>query len=195
MKRIAIGLVAVITVVGCQASESEAPAIPSQGAETAAAPASPVATDPALLPFLQGRTRDAMAPLRYVVRTHGEGADQLTVVYLSGPEYCGSGGCNLLILGRSGDGYTVLGETSVTNPPIRILSTQTNGRPDIGVHVAGGGTTEGYEARLAFDGSRYPSNPTVPPAERVENAPGVVLIDDNAQSKVLKEQAPTSPAA
>ena len=187
MKRIAIGLVAVVTVAGCQASESEAPAVPDKRVETAGAPTSPDATDPALLPFLQARTRDAMAPLRYVARTHGEGADQLTLVYLSGPEYCGSGGCNLLILGRAGDAYAVLGDTSVTSLPIRILSTQSNGRPDLGVHVSGGGAPQGYEARLTFDGSRYPSNPPGPPAERVENAPGVVLIDDSAEALVLKE--------
>ena len=96
--------------------------------ETAVAPVTPEATpavsvqasasaDPALLTFLQARTREAMGPLGYVARTTGEGVNALTLVYLVGPEYCGSGGCNLLILRRGASGYDVLGETTVTRAP------------------------------------------------------------------------------
>ncbi len=158
-------------------STSEPPVIPA---------AVEPATDPALTTFLQARTRDAMAPLGYVARTTGEGADALTLVYLVGPEYCGSGGCNLLILRRAGDGSAVLGETTVSQAPIRILSTATNGLPDIGVRVRGGGLAEGYEARLTFDGARYPSNPTVAPAARVDGAEGVTLITDADPKTALK---------
>lgn len=165
--------------------------------ETAVAPLTPEATpavsvqasasaDPALLTFLQARTREAMGPLGYVARTTGEGVNALTLVYLVGPEYCGSGGCNLLILRSGASGYDVLGETTVTRAPIRVLSTQTNGLPDIGVHVRGGGVTDGYEAKLAFDGTRYPSNPTAAPAERVEGAGGVTLITDDDEKTSLK---------
>ncbi|RZJ37368.1 MAG: hypothetical protein EON86_17320, partial [Brevundimonas sp.] len=143
------------------APDAPPPAAATTGAAQEASP------DAALTAFLQTRTRDAMPPLSYVARSVGDGADALTLVYLVGPEVCGSGGCNLLILRRSGDGYAVVGDTTVTRAPIRLLSTRTNGLPDIGVHVAGGGVTEGYEARLKFDGARYPSNPTVAPAERV----------------------------
>lgn len=142
--------------------------------------------DPALKAFLQGRTADAMAPLSYVARTTGEGNDQLTLVYLVGPEYCGSGGCNLLILGRQGHPYAVLGEVTVAQAPIRVLTTRTNGRPDIGVRVAGGGA-EPHEALLAFDGTRYPSNPTVVPARRVDGAEGLVLITYEDERVPLKE--------
>ncbi|GAA0627946.1 hypothetical protein GCM10009422_26290 [Brevundimonas kwangchunensis] len=127
-----------------------------------------------------------MAPLGYVARSTGEGVEALTLVYLVGPEYCGSGGCNLLILRRTTDGYDVLGETTVTQAPIRALSTRTNGLPDIGVHVRGGGVTDGYEAKLAFDGTRYPSNPTVAPAERVDGAEGITLITDDDPRTSLK---------
>lgn len=164
---------------------SEAPEPPPQAAP-AAAPVAP-ALDPALTAFLETRTADAMPPLRYVARTTGEGADALTLVFFSGPEYCGSGGCNLLILSRQGDAFTVLGQPTIVRAPVRVLSTSTNGRPDIGVHVAGGGITEGYEALLAFDGTRYPSNPTVAPARRVDNAEGTVLIGPNDPSVALKD--------
>jgi hypothetical protein len=184
--------VAALALLLAACSPEPQPTTPGPAPEIARAPPMPAeqqpATDPdpALNTFLQTRTRDAMAPLGYVARTTGEGADALTLVYLVGPEYCGSGGCNLLILRRAADGYAVLGETTVTQAPIRILSTATNGLPDIGVRVRGGGVTEGYEARLTFDGARYPSNPTVAPAARVDGADGVTLITDADPKTALK---------
>lgn len=177
-------VVVLLACPACQPSlEPSPPAAIAQVTKISEAPP----TDPALLTFLQEWTRDAMAPLSYVARSNGAGPARMTFVYLTGPEYCGSGGCKLLILAPDDKGYAVIGNTTVTRPPIRMLWTHTNGRPDIGVHVAGGGEIGGYEARLAFDGSRYASNPTVAPAQRVENASGVVLIDDTTEPMILKE--------
>ena len=178
-------LAAASVVVACGPSETPTVTEAAPPSQTA----TPVATapDPALKAFLETRTADAMAPLAYVAKSHGEGLAQITLVYLVGPEYCGSGGCNLLILGRQGDPYVVLGEASVVQAPVRILSSSTNGRPDIGVRVSGGGIREGYEAKLAFDGSRYPSNPTVAPAVRIDNAQGETLITDDDPRVTLKE--------
>lgn len=178
-----------LALAACQPPAEETSATPAapEAVPAAVTPTPAVAPDPGLDAFLRTYARDAMAPLRYVARTHGEGGNQLTLVYLIGPEYCGSGGCNLLILRRAGDSYASLGETSVTRPPIRVLSTETNGLPDIGVHVSGGGVTEGYEARLAFDGARYPRNPSVAPAQRVDKVEGTTLITEDDQGVTLKE--------
>ncbi|RYG09880.1 MAG: hypothetical protein EON96_17590, partial [Caulobacteraceae bacterium] len=141
-----------IALAACQPASQPVPEAPATVPD-AIAPSAPAPTtsapDPALVAFLQARTADAMPPLRYVARTTGEGADALTLVLFSGPEYCGSGGCNLLILSRQGDTFTVLGRQTIVRAPIRVLSTETGGRPDIGVRIAGGGVTEGYEALLA----------------------------------------------
>lgn len=179
-------LVLALLGAGCQPATEPAPppAEPTAPAATAAAPVA--APDPALTAFLQERTRDAMAPLGYVARSMGEGEAALTLVYLVGPEFCGSGGCKLLILRKTEGGYAVLGDTTVTRAPIRVLAAQTNGLPDIGVRVGGGGIIEGYEARLKFDGERYPSNPTVAPAERVDGVEGVILITDDDARTPLK---------
>jgi hypothetical protein len=68
-------------------------------------------------------------------------------------------------------------EATVVNPPIRVLNTTTNGWKDLAVTVSGGGVTRPYEARLRFDGVRYPANPTVPPAEAVAGpAPGGQIL-------------------
>ena len=100
------------------------------------------------------------------------------VVYLTDRSYCGSGGCNALVLKRTGQTFRVVMKATVTWPPIRVLPTRTNGWRDLGVTVHGGGITRAYEARLRFDGQRYPSNPTVPPAEPMVGVSGDILIDE-----------------
>ena len=107
-----------------------------------------------------------------------------TIVYLLGPGSCGSGGCTMLILTLENSHYKVLGESSVTRLPIRLLPTQTNGWHDIGVFVAGGGIRPGYEAKLSSNGSKYPQNPTIPPAHKLQaGAPGSTLIAAGAESQ------------
>lgn len=89
---------------------------------------------------------------------------------------CGSGGCNLYVLSLTPIGYRLVASISVAWPPIRVLPGMTHGWHDLGVRVAGGGITAGYEARLRFDGRRYPANPTVPPANRSKDKAGETVI-------------------
>jgi hypothetical protein len=99
------------------------------------------------------------------------------LVYLSGPKWCGSGGCSLLILRPDGPSWKVITRTTVTQLPIRVLSTKTNGWHDLAVGVRGGGIQAGYEARLRFNGRKYPGNPSSPPAQKLRtNAEGKVVI-------------------
>lgn len=91
-------------------------------------------------------------------------------------DLCGSGGCDLYVLSLTPTGYRLVTNISLTRPPIRVLPSKTHGWHDLGVLVAGGGVTAGYEARLRFDGHRYPENPTVPPAIRAKNKIGKTVI-------------------
>lgn len=102
------------------------------------------------------------------VKLHSGPQSQI-IVYLTGQEWCGNGGCTTLILEPKGSSYRLISKISVTRLPIRVLRSTTNGWHDIGVFVAGGGILPGYEARLRFDGKAYPRNPTVPPAVPVKN--------------------------
>lgn len=97
-----------------------------------------------------------------------DNGEQDAVVYLIDSKWCGSGGGSCLILAPAGTSYKVITKTTVTRLPIRVLPTKTNGWHDLAVGVAGGGIQPGYEARLRFDGSTYPGNPTVPPALRLK---------------------------
>lgn len=71
-----------------------------------------------------------------------------------------------------------------TRLPIRLLTTTTNGWQDLAVSVSGGGIRPGYEVKLAFDGKKYPSNPTIAPAKRIPSqTPGTTLIQEGAESQ------------
>lgn len=106
---------------------------------------------------------------------NGDGRAE-TLVYLSHDFFCGSGGCNLLILARQGSGYQIITRTTVTWPPIRLLESKSNGWHDIAVTVAGGGIIPGHEVALHFDGRAYPTNPTpLNPIDTTDH-PGKVLI-------------------
>lgn len=98
------------------------------------------------------------------------------LVYRLDRDFCGSGGCNLLIIRREDSGFLVVGSTTVTQLPIRILSTYSKGWRDLGVWVAGGGIWPGYEARLRYDGETYPANPTMAPAIPLRRPVGQIVL-------------------
>lgn len=152
---------------------------PSPRPQTATAAAEQV-DDSALLRLYVGGSGEPL-PTAVVARTvDGGGAHPpLTLAYLTSRDACGSGGCTLLVGTATSDGAVLLGRVTVAYPPIRVLKTRTNGMPDLAVTVCGGGVIECYEAVLPFDGRRYASNPTVPPARRLETATeGDVIISE-----------------
>jgi hypothetical protein len=110
------------------------------------------------------------------------------VVYVEGREWCGSGGCNTLILRRDGSSYRIVTATTITRPPIRVLQSRSHGWRDLSIWVEGGGNPRGYEALLPFDGKTYPSNPSVSPARPIRgNIPGEVLISrESADARLYK---------
>ena len=62
------------------------------------------------------------------------------------------------------------------NPPITVLRGAAHGWRDLGVTGRGGGIVHPYMALLRFDGRRYASNPTDPPAFPLRRPSGKVLI-------------------
>ena len=63
---------------------------------------------------------------------------QHAIVYLTNDGWCGSGGCTTLILEPKGSTYRVITKVMTARPPIRVLSTKTNGWHDLAVRVQGG---------------------------------------------------------
>jgi len=148
-------------------------------------PARPPLEDSLLL-FL--RNFDNNETTRYLAAfrdLNGDGVPE-AVVYLIGRGWCGSGGCNTLILKRDGGTWKLVTSVPITRPPIRILTTKSNGWQNIGVWVQGGGIQPGYEAELRFDGKTYPKNPSIPPARRLfKTVEGDVLVAPAADGAPL----------
>lgn len=134
------------------------------------------------------QSRDADKTTRYLAAfrdLNGDGTPE-AIVYLIGPQWCGSGGCHLFILQKSGSSWKTVTSMTITNPPIRLLNHTVNGWHSLGVWVQGGGIQPGYEAELRFNGKTYPKNPSVPPARRAaKNLPGNVIIGPSDNPKPL----------
>ncbi len=119
------------------------------------------------------------------VDLNGDGVKEV-IVHVTGRAWCGSGGCNTYVLAPKGSSYAVVTRMTVTRPPIRVLTTRSHGWLDLAVFVAGGGILPGYEAVLRFDGSTYPTNPTMPPAQPLARAvSGRVVVPLAEEGKAL----------
>ena len=104
----------------------------------------------------------------------GDGKDEV-VAYVAGPMVCGTGGCPLFVFRQGQDAYELVARMSVVQVPVRVSSQRTHGWRDLVVAVAGGGAPAG-DVVLKFDGTTYPSNPTVPPAEQAVSLEGTEIL-------------------
>ena len=95
--------------------------------------------------------------LRYgyaLVDLNGDGNDE-AIVWARDAQLCGSGGCNLDVFVHRSSGWKLFSSTTITRPPIKVLSTRTHGWRDLAIWQAGGGIQRPYEARLTFSGKSY----------------------------------------
>lgn len=175
MRRIAlfaVGLVLVLPVAGLKAQPSR---------------------DRSLRATLQSEFRESRSSApdtRYVSAWADLDGDRRpeAIVYLLSRDYCGTGGCNLLVYRAAGRSWRLVARMTVSNPPIRVLNTRSHGWRDlaIGQRELRDEHLGHYEARLRFNGRTYPLNPSVPPAERLtRRVPGQVLIAENDRGRRL----------
>jgi hypothetical protein len=116
------------------------------------------------------------------VELDGDGVPEI-LVYLEGASWCGSGGCVALVLKRTTNSFKVVSHITISRMPIRVLTSTTNGWRDIAVWVQGGGILSGYEAKLPYNGVKYPGNPTAAPAQHLSSgAKGEILINPSQMS-------------
>ena len=166
-----------LALAACSPAQEPAAAATPAEAEAPAVPETPAvqADDPALNTAIDTFLGENAATTRTVVRVVGEGQGRVALVYLVDMNFCGSGGCNLLILRPVAGSWDQVGNVSRVSNPVRVLTTSTNGLPDIGVTVSGGGGPPAYEAKLSFDGSTYPRFPSDEP---LVGADGTVVMTD-----------------
>jgi hypothetical protein len=110
-----------------------------------------------------------------LVDLNNDGANE-AIVLMEGRDWCGSGGCTLLVLNRSRGDWKLISKMTITNTPIRVIQRSKNGWSSLGVMVRGGGIMPGYEAVLDFDGKKYPSNPSIVPRSTGKPQDGTVII-------------------
>ena len=79
------------------------------------------------------------------------------VVLLQGMDFCGSGGCTMMVFEGGNDAMTFKSKSTVSETPIRVAASKTNGWNDLIV------SSDGKDRRMVFDGSKYPGNPSVLP--------------------------------
>ena len=102
------------------------------------------------------------------------------VALVAGPRVCGTGGCPVFVFTPLADGYRLVASISVAQPPVRLSPRRSHGWRNLVVGIGGGGLAAG-NAELAFDGTSYPGNPTVPPALPAPDLEGTeVLIPEFA---------------
>jgi hypothetical protein len=118
-----------------------------------------------------------------------DGGEQY-IVYWSGTGICGTGGCDMSVIERRGHTFHTVTETTVTRLPVRVLDSQTNGWQDIGVLVTWG-EVRGYEARLRFNGKKYPSNPSSQPDSH--HATGKTVLSESTPAVPLFPAANSPP--
>ena len=111
---------------------------------------------------------------------NGDGLNE-AVVYLLDPSLCGSGGCNTFILTQNGRRWQVVGNITITHPPIYRLPRGKDGWAELGVTVSGGGL-ERMVMAVPHGKGGYARNPTVPPARPIDPRSADVLISQAAES-------------
>lgn len=139
--------------------------------------------DDSLRAFLQQRfhdERDSTPSANYVAAWADLNGDRRpeAIVAMSSGMLCGTGGCPLFVITQAGHSWRVVSETSITNAPIRALTTRSHGWLDLGVVVRGGGARQ-HNVRLSFNGRTYPGNPSLAPALPGRPTGRVLITDDD----------------
>ena len=80
------------------------------------------------------------------------------LVLLQGSDWCGSGGCTLLIFRGTATGYSLISRSTIVSQPIRLLKSSHFGWKDLIVHTKGVG-----DVLLIHNKTKYPSNPSLQP--------------------------------
>lgn len=79
------------------------------------------------------------------------------IVLLTGPDYCGSGGCSLEVFRGTRHGFVFISGSTLARPPVAVLPQKRFGWHSFTVSVGGGGG-KSCAVVMRFDGHRYPPN-------------------------------------
>ncbi len=106
----------------------------------------------------------------------GDGRADAIVLLLG--NWCGSGGCNMLVFRATKDRFTLVSGSTITNEPIRVSPERAHGWRTLIVFAKGKG-----DVLMRFNGTRYPLNPST----QAKATPAQVSA---AQVVVMKQSVP-----
>ncbi|MNR84813.1 hypothetical protein D3C71_1089720 [compost metagenome] len=143
-----------VLLVGCHSSPSKMTATTTTAMDTKSV--HQTTEKQGLKLAVQAYTQDQSDYQTSLYDLNQDGIDD-AVVLLSGMEWCGSGGCTLLIFqGLANGSFQQHSKMTVSSTPIYALSTQTKGWRDLSVYTRGLG-----QVVLKYNGKSYPSNPSL----------------------------------
>jgi hypothetical protein len=168
MLRLLLSLTCALAVSGCAGDDADRPTLRSatQAAPSPLAVIADTITEPASA--LNAAVSDFFArtgsPANGDFTTarldlNGDGRED-GLVLLHGADWCGSGGCTLLVFEATATGYRLVSETSMVNGPVVVAPASSNGWRDILVPDP----TEDRTVALKFNGAAYPTEPAGPAA-------------------------------
>lgn len=88
---------------------------------------------------------------KYVQLDLNDDSNKEILIGLTGPYFCGSGGCTFLLLNYHGD---IITQFSVVRMPVYLDTEKSNGWNNLIVYSGG------ENRHVKFDGNTYPSNPS-----------------------------------
>lgn len=120
------------------------------------------------------------------------------LVLLVSSNWCGSGGCTLLVFEgqkeglqtvEPGDEFRLVSQSTLIQEPLIVSENRTQGWRDLVVEVSGGGAKPAQVA-LQFDGQAYPENPSIldplPPGTSVQ---GVTVLSADEAPRAVSDKA------
>lgn len=96
------------------------------------------------------------------------------IVLLTGNDWCGSGGCNMLVFRGTETGFSFVSQSTITQEPLMVLPETQHGWRTL---IVNSGRTG--KVLLQFDGHRYPSSPSIQPKPSLQQV---------EQAQVLEKQ-------
>jgi uncharacterized protein len=109
------------------------------------------------------------------------------LVLLTGSNWCGTGGCTMVVFQGIGNEFRLVSSSSIIQTPLIVSETRTNGWRDLIVDLRGGGATPGKVA-LKFDGKSYPSNPSTEPTLPSDaNLEGKIVFPEESEPQSMTE--------
>jgi hypothetical protein len=96
---------------------------------------------------------------RFALKDLNDDGHADAIVLMSGPTWCGSGGCTMLVFRGAGNGFELVSKSTIINPPIRISKKLVWGWRTLIVASKG----KGNVVLRPNKAHRYPLNPSMQP--------------------------------